>query len=76
MLPENDKPQKKLNKQLSDYTKYSGIAFQMIAIIAAGVYAGVKLDEWLRFRFPVFTLIFILGSLVLAIYSVIRNLLK
>ena len=68
------KNQKK--KHLNNYAKYSGIAFQMLAIILIGVFGGVKLDEWLELKFPVFTVILSLLSVSLAIYTVVKDLLK
>ena len=49
---------------------------QMLAIILLGVFGGIKLDEWLDLGFPVFTLVFTLLSVILAIYYVIKDLLK
>lgn len=60
-------------KQLEAYGKYSAIAGQMIFIILAGVFGGIKLDEWLNLKFPVFTLILTLAGVGLALYSVIRQ---
>lgn len=73
-LKMDKKDQKK--KQLSNYGKYSSIAFQMLAIILLGVWGGVKLDEWLKLSFPVFTIVLSLFSVALAIYSVVKDLLK
>lgn len=61
---------------LNDYVKYSSIAFQMIFIILIGVYIGVKLDEFITNGKPVFTLIFSLVSVSLAIYYVIKDFIK
>jgi len=74
MDPQKTNKQKK--KQLNNYGKYSSIAFQMLAIILIGVFGGVKLDEWLELKFPVFTVILSLLSVSLAIYTVIKDLLK
>jgi len=63
-------------KHISNYGKYSSIAFQMLAIILLGVWGGVKIDEWLEMSIPVFTIILSLLSVVLAIYSVVKDLLK
>ncbi len=63
-------------KSMNDYAKYSSIAFQMVFIILVGVYIGVKLDEWLTNGLPVFTLIFSLLSVSLAIYYVIKDLIR
>jgi hypothetical protein len=48
----------------------------MFAIIGIGIFLGVKLDEWLHFDFPVFTLIFSILSVSAAIYSAIKDLLR
>ncbi len=63
-------------KRLNDYARYSGLAFQMIAIILIGVFAGIKLDEWLALKFPVFTLVLTLLSVFLSIFFAIRDFLK
>jgi F0F1-type ATP synthase assembly protein I len=63
-------------KSLNDYAKYSSIAIQMVAIILIGVFAGVKLDEWIMNGTPVFTLILSLLAVSLAIYYVIKDLIK
>ena len=61
---------------LHNYAKYSSIALQMVVIILVGVFGGVKLDELLNLKFPVFTVILSLLSVALAIYYVIKDLLK
>lgn len=52
---------------------YSGMAFQMGAIIALGTYGGVKLDQWLNLS-PLFTIICAMGSIALAMYVMIHKL--
>lgn len=59
-----------------NYAKYSSIAVQMLAIILIGVLGGIKLDEWIAWKFPVFTMIFSILSVFFAIYFVIRDFLK
>ena len=68
------KKQKK--KALENYAKYSSIAIQMLAIILLGVFGGIKIDEWLNLQFPVFTLILSILSVILAIFYVIKDLIK
>jgi len=63
-------------KQLNNYAKYSSIGIQMLVIILAGVFGGYKLDQWLELSFPVFTIVLSLLSVVLAIYTVVKDLLK
>lgn len=58
------------------YAKYSSIAFQMIAIILIGVFGGMKLDQLLKLQFPIFTVVLSLISVVLAMYYVVKDLIK
>jgi F0F1-type ATP synthase assembly protein I len=60
---------------LNSYARYSSIAFQMLAIILLGVFAGFKLDQWLHTK-PVFTIILSFGSVILAIYYVTKDLIR
>lgn len=67
---------KKQKNSLNNYAKYSGIAFQMLAIILIGVFGGMKLDDFLSFEFPVFTLVLTVVAVAFSIYFTIRDLLK
>ena len=60
---------------LNNYARYSGMAFQMLAIILLGMFAGYKLDVWVNSK-PVFTVILSLLSVIIAIYVVTKDLLK
>jgi len=73
-LQMNDLNKKK--NSLNNYAKYSSIAMQMLVIILLGVFGGYKLDEWLNLSVPVFTVLLSLLSVVLAIYTVTKDLLK
>lgn len=76
-MPEkNLKNQETTAKSLSNYAKYSSLAFQMIAIILIGVFGGIKLDRWLEFRFPVFTVVLSLLATGLAVYYGIKDFLR
>lgn len=71
-----EKPQKK-RQPLTDYGKYAGMALQMGAIIAIGVWGGRKLDEKFPLtRFPVFTITLSLLAVFAAMYFVIKDLTK
>ena len=69
-------PGRQGRKPLNDYAKYSTIGFQMIAIILAGLFGGIKLDEYLVLEFPVFTLTFTIFGLVTALYLLFKQALK
>ena len=76
MPQKNLKNQEKTAKSLSNYAKYSSLAFQMIAIILIGVFGGIKLDQWLELRFPVFTVVLSLLATALAVYYGIKDFLR
>jgi len=52
------------------------MAFQMMAIIAGGIFGGYELDKYLHFKIPLFTILFSFLSVAFAIYFVIKDLLK
>ena len=70
------KNQKPIKKQLNNYAKYSSLGFQMVVIILIGVFGGLKLDKYLAWKIPVFTVVFSLLSVALAIYFAIKDFLK
>ena len=75
--PIKKKNQKGLkNKGVRDFARYSGIAFQMMAIILVATWGGIKLDKLTGFENPVFTIILSLLGVFAAIYTIIRDLIK
>ncbi|NJN25996.1 MAG: AtpZ/AtpI family protein [Cyclobacteriaceae bacterium] len=72
--PKSQPPRKQ--KPINEYVKYSGLAFQMAALILLGYWLGGKLDKWLEFTIPVFTIILILLFLSVSFYSLIKSLPK
>ena len=62
-------------KNLNDYARYSSMAIQMLVIILLGVFAGVKLDQWLHTK-PFLTVVLSIGSVILSIYFVTKDLLR
>jgi F0F1-type ATP synthase assembly protein I len=76
MQEKKPKNQEKIAKSLSNYAKYSSLAFQMVAIIVVGVFGGIKLDQWLHMKFPVFTVVLSLLGTSMAIYYGIKDFLK
>jgi len=61
------------NNPLNPYARYFGRAVQMLAIIAGSAFGGYKADHWLGLSFPIFTLIFSLGGVSLAIWLFIKE---
>ncbi|MDX9725649.1 MAG: AtpZ/AtpI family protein [Bacteroidales bacterium] len=78
---ENKEKQKKSlknqgSKALQDFGKYSGLAFQMIVIIAVMTFLGIELDKWLNFEKPVFTVVLSLFGVFAGIYTAVKDFLR
>jgi hypothetical protein len=66
----NRKPQQNNRKQsLTNYAKYGAFAFQMIGVFVALSLGGNWLDKNWQFKFPYFTLLGVLVSLISIFYS-------
>ena len=63
-------------KPANDFIKYSSMAFQMGIIILGSTYGGVRLDKYLQWKFPVFTVVFAISSVGIALYQVLKGLTK
>jgi F0F1-type ATP synthase assembly protein I len=61
---------------LSSYAKYSSLAFQMLAIILAGVFGGIQLDKVVPMKFPLFTFLFTILAVILSLYYTIKDLIR
>ncbi len=63
--------------QRKGYVKFAGLAFQMLAAILLGVWLGMKLDQWLGFKYPIFTIVLaflmLLGGMYYLVKSVSQN---
>ena len=63
-------------KNSNPYLKYSSIAMQMAIIIVGGTFGGKWLDSFIDIKFPVFTLVFSILSVFLAVYYAIKDIIK
>jgi hypothetical protein len=77
MIPEK-KPDGDSDKKdwLRSYGKYSSMVFQMIIIVLIGTFGGQQLDKLMELKQPVFTIILILVSAFLALFYMIKTLIK
>lgn len=64
---------KEPKKKFDDFIRYSNLAFEMMAIMGVGTWVGWLIDGWLRLKFPVFLLGFMILSVAGAIYHAIRK---
>ena len=67
-------PKKKQPDESNAYMRYATMGTQMLVIIGLGVFGGYKLDKWLEFKIPVFTLVLSLLSVSAAIYLSVKDL--
>ena len=61
---------------LNAYAKYSGMGFQMIAIIGIFTFAGYKIDEAAHHQVKWVTAILSLAGVIISLYIVIVSLKK
>lgn len=73
MKLQNKHPQQNQGKQLSSYARYSGLVFQMMAIIGLGVFVGFKLDQSYPNQHHLFTTFLALFSVIAAVVYVVRR---
>lgn len=60
-------------KVITKYAKYSGLVFQMIAIIGAFTFAGYKIDQARQAKTPLATAFLSLAGVIISLYLVIRS---
>ena len=64
---------RKPKKNIDDFIRYSNLAFEMVAIMGIGTWLGWKIDGWVHTGFPAFTLVFMVFSVIGAIFYAIRR---
>jgi hypothetical protein len=69
-----DEPIKKATEKTTSFVQFSGIAFQMLATIGLGVWAGMKLDAWQQNHRPIWTIVLSLTAIGASLYLFIRQL--
>ena len=74
-MPINE-PDKENGNSVSDYAKYSGMGFQMIAVIGIFTYAGYKIDEATHHPVKWVTAVLSLVGVLVSLYIVIVSLKK
>ncbi|MBL0342250.1 MAG: AtpZ/AtpI family protein [Bacteroidetes bacterium] len=72
-MPINTQKSKSKKRPLNDYARYSAIGFQMAAVIFLFTWGGVKLDEYLHLKIPIFTLLLSLASVVLSLWYFLKD---
>ena len=75
-MEDKKKANKKSNNTLKGYSRFSGIVIQMGVIIGLGSWGGSQLDEKFNSETPIYTIILSLSSVGLALYLIIKEVIK
>jgi ATP synthase protein I len=75
-LPKKKNQKNPENSGINDFARYSGMAFQMVAIILITTWGGIELDKLTGLKTPVFTIILSLLGVVAAIYTAVKDFIK
>ncbi|WP_291400157.1 AtpZ/AtpI family protein [Daejeonella sp.] len=76
MEEERNKPNSENSKGQSyaNFAKYTGVAFQMMAIIGGSAYIGYKIDQYYDHKVQYVTAIACVLGVFLSIYQTVRQL--
>jgi len=69
--PNREPDKKNSNKQV--LYQYAGMATQFLVVIGITVYAGLKADQWLNWKLPIWVWVLPLVAIVGMIYTIIRR---
>ncbi|RZL35780.1 MAG: AtpZ/AtpI family protein [Pedobacter sp.] len=72
----SDLGEDKAKKEVTNFAKYTGIAFQMLATIGLFVFIGYKIDEYRNSTTLIFTALVGLLGVILSLVQLIRSLNK
>lgn len=66
--------EKENKKETTNFVKYTGLGFQMLATIGVFAFGGYQLDEYLKHEKPVGMAISGLVGVLISLYQVVRQL--
>lgn len=69
----NPNKYQKPKKKFDNFIRYSSMGVEMVTIMGLGVFAGIKMDQWLDLEFPAFTLGLMVLAVAGAIYRAVRK---
>jgi len=64
----------KEEKSPNNFLKYSNVGLQLLLVIGVSSWIGLRIDEYLEFKFPVFLLTLMLVSFAGMMYKLYRSL--
>jgi hypothetical protein len=72
-MPSPNKEPDKKNSNRQVLYQYAGMATQFLVVIGIMVYAGLKADQWLNWKLPIWVWVLPLVAIVGMIYTIIRR---
>jgi len=60
--------------KINAYLKYSGLAFQLVAVVCLGLYLGRWIDSKIQLEKPVFTMLLVIVFFALFLYKLYDDL--
>ncbi|MBK0404282.1 AtpZ/AtpI family protein [Adhaeribacter sp. BT258] len=76
MESENEELKENTKKSANAFVRYSGMAFQMIAVLLLAAYSGQWLDDHFQNKQPWFTLVLLLIGVTASMYLIIKTVTK
>jgi F0F1-type ATP synthase assembly protein I len=73
MAKNEQQDESETGREINSYAKFSGVAFQMIAIIGVFTYAGYKIDENAGHETKWVTALLSLAGVFISLFIVIRS---
>ena len=70
------KQNQKTKSKLNNWAKYSGLSIQLVVTVLLGFFGGLKLDDFLQWKFPLFTIIFSLLAIFASLWLLLKDFLK
>jgi F0F1-type ATP synthase assembly protein I len=73
MQPPTTNSKKPYRSNRSYLMQYAGLASQLMAALALGVFIGYKLDQWIHISFPIFIWVLPLVFLIVMFVKIIKD---
>lgn len=61
------------NRNNSNMMRYIGLGTQWMVMLLVAVFGGWKLDKWIGWKFPLFTVVLPLIALIVSLWQIIKE---
>lgn len=73
MSGKEERPFKRAQEGTNAYLRYSGLGFQMAALIGIGTWGGWWIDQRTGWKFPLFTIVGALGCIAVSLLLLFKE---